>query len=395
MPDCPGVPHHHRPVQESLLGRVALVSMAANVLLILLLIGSLLRLLMHLSSLRQDHVVSSSGAQHRLGDLLRSLAYACFAIGCLLSAARRDADVFVFALALFTMTADAEAEAVATMTAISPRALAARLPDVGDSAEARLRAARLRQLPCLSPEAHRRSGGLVSVLLVVALTSVTDLLWGLSPQVLPLSKGLFLRRVEDSLVVVKLLLKLIFLVTGTRLRFLRPVSKVRSRDTQTARPPTGGGPLFATSVALLFLACVSSTMLTEAADRSAVEAEGGMKPSLSDDVAGLATGPAGMLAVLGSTVSLRSGGIFSAALLGAGTFVALLVDGVWICFGPPALGIAEVGAFLDGNVSETWVALSPVLRADTIMLLLQMPLLLCICVAALYHWLALLPQSKD
>lgn len=368
------------------MGRVALVATAANALLALMLVGSLLRLLLLIASLRHDGDTSSSVAQRGLCSWHSRLSYGVFAISCFLSATRRDADVFVFALALFTATAEGEAEALATIAAISP--------GVGDGAETRLRAARLRQMPCLAPDAQRQSAGLVSVILIVVLTSVTDLLWGLRSEFQSGTEfwsGPSSRRAEACLVCVKFLLKLAFVGTSTRLRLLRPVVRLRLNDIQSSQG--GGGALFASSVGLLCLACVSSALLTEPG-AGVYESHGENHPGLSSDAVGLATGPAGMLSVLGCTVAVRSGGSSRAALLAVGTFVAFLADGLWLSLGPLAVDISEMAALLDGNISQSWLELPPASQNHAIMLLLQMVLLFCMCVAAFYHWFWLVHQHS-
>lgn len=376
------------------------MSMAVTVLLILLLIGSLFRLRLIVSSLRHPVEATITFAQPWLEESLRIISHACFSISCLLCVSRQDPDIFVFALSLFILSADSEAEALATLASVSPDAFATRLPEVGITAEARLRAARLRNLPCLTPDSHRQSGGSYTVLLFVAFTSVADLLWGFSHQHDLTSEGFVpFQRAEKSLLFLKLLLKGLFIVASVPLRLSRTISRKVPNSALTARSmtedvmlcactPICGGLLFATSAALLFLACLSSAILAEGVEREDIQADPILAPSFHDESIKLTGGPAGMLAVLGCTVALQSGGIFLAAILFVTSLMLLLADCIWLAFGPVTLSVAELGTVLHGNVSAIWMMLSPSLQGQAIMLCFQIPLVLNICVSVLCLCLA-------
>mmetsp|Transcript_68632 Transcript_68632/g.205724 ORF Transcript_68632/g.205724 Transcript_68632/m.205724 type:complete len:320 (+) Transcript_68632:1993-2952(+) len=100
----------HTPWEHvGILDRIAVVSMAASLLLHLLLVGSLLRLRWFLSSLHRSTNTTDDVAHVSLATRLRKLSLAGVGVSCALSVGHTDTDSAIFMLALFAVSAGDEA----------------------------------------------------------------------------------------------------------------------------------------------------------------------------------------------------------------------------------------------------------------------------------------------
>lgn len=368
------------------LGRAAVVVNASSVLLLLLLLGAVQQLRSYLVALTQSREPVEPGVHRRWCARVRALAEAGFALSLLLGAVRRDGDCAVFALALFSTTAEEEADAAATVAAVSSHSVAARLPGVGDRAEERLRAARMRHITCLAPDPQRRPGGLLSALLLLLVTSAVDLIWGMSER--DAARSTFVERASLVVLGGKLAVKLVFALATTRLLSLRRTRPADGRD-----PHAGpSGPMFASSVALLLLACVSGGGLgaeTSLRPRPALQSDTRGRAHLDVDellaaqTVGLIATPAGVLAVLGCALALGSGGATGARLLSATSLLGLVAAATWLSsLGLDLAGLASLasGVLLTSTVNFSWQ-----LQACSAVLLAQATLVGGIGVASAYR----------
>ncbi|KAL1525216.1 hypothetical protein AB1Y20_020083 [Prymnesium parvum] len=348
--------------EVALLERVALVAMGASVLLLLLLLLSLLRMRWFLASLRHPAVGAASLLQNHLAARLRRLAFVGVGLSCLLGASATNADTALFALALFALTADGEAEALADLR-LTP-------PPAGEAARPRLAS-------CLAPDPLRRAGGLASVTALVAFTMLADVAWCASRLAAAAPPRDAIAWCELPLTLLQLLLKLSFIVTALHLRLVR--SRAFPAEATRLSPEPAGGSLFLSGCTLLLLAACSASALRVLGDADADEALA---------VARLSAGPVGVLGVLACAVAMRSGGNFLPGLLSATALVTLLVGALWLSLAPPKLGFDALHALLDGQRTASLQELTPLVQLPAVLLMVQLLILLCVCIASMYIWVS-------
>mmetsp|Transcript_34193 Transcript_34193/g.89195 ORF Transcript_34193/g.89195 Transcript_34193/m.89195 type:complete len:289 (+) Transcript_34193:2519-3385(+) len=252
------------------------------------------------------------------------------------------------------------------------RVLATRVPEVGTAREDRIRAAQLRQLPCLKPDAQRRDGGLTSVVLLASFTFVTDLLVCFTLWNRPTAQVL--------LVLVRAVLKAAVVITSLQLRLLLPrLRRHAVSANSTTQVHTDGRALFACGTALILLACLSSIGLLL------------QVPEMIDDTGYkdavlLSSGPMGALGVLVSAVAMKSSGSLAAGLLATGGSGTLFVGVVWLTVGPAQFTWDAVEAVLHWELPEQWTQFPHVMWAQLLVLIFQWTLLVGGCIPGVYAW---------
>ena len=387
----------------SLTGKVSLASSVADVLLLLVLLHALLRLLPTLQV--PTHV---SGTARRLwASRTHYAAAASFCLAVCVSSLRRDVDTALFALALFASSEDAEAASRAALqptgsaAAAAAAAALAAAPDAASSSSLAATAAAAAAaaaapttsaapLACLRPDPARRPGGLLTAVLLAALTGAADLTW-VVPQLRGGPSLQATSAAELFLVLLKLAAKLAFGLSAARLLATR-----RAPSRLELAADERGSFLYTASCMLLVSACVanaSSTLLSDEwlgewlfaesyAPAAALDASHEAAVALA---LGVAAGPTAVLAAAGCAVALGSGGRRGGALLISSALALLCVDCVWLVAGPLALGWEDVARLRELGIPGRWQLLPPPLVGAASTLLLQVPLKLTIAVATAYY----------
>ena len=440
--------------QLDLRDKILLGCSVISLLLIFVLLASFARLARCLSSLmhRADGRLT---AEHSscLAARARAVALLGFCLAALVSCARRDADVPVFALGLHAISAHAEAEAATTLVTLGPalppppaerHGLPFRARSLASpQSEARARwAAELpvrRMLFCLAPDARRRTGGLLSTVSLLTLTSIADGYWGLltftaastvstastastasatsaaasrsgaepasllatlshlSVEAVQSTLVAHAAAVETTLITVKLAVKLLFIPLGVQLVLLRWRSSEGATHAAAGRVTgiAGSGVLFTLSATLLLVASVSTAGLTTVAAAVPTAGSGAAVAIHEADAAdstdsgllaiSLATGPSAALAVLGCGLALGSGGRRLELLISAAAFLASTADASWLIFGPLRLSPTDLVALIEGRISDYWAQLPARLVVPVVSLLLQAPLQLGLCIGAAHN----------
>ena len=353
----------------SLIKKFSFASLAADVVLLLLLLYALLRLLPTLQA------TGTSGAAHRVWlSRTRHAALASFGLAMGLASLRCEPDCAVLALALFATTEDPEVRVVQ-----HPALASGGAGRVGFRAAAALPA-------CFAPNPARRAGGLLTALLLCGLTAAADV-WTLG--VLLRADSSLLASAEPSLILLKLVAKGAFVWCAVQLLNVR---RPPLPHELVASVQEGGNLLHAASALLLITVCLVSVAHTLSADAWLVEWLS-VYPLASLDAAdaaaiaiaiGLAAGPTAALAVKGCGVALGSGGRQSGVLVIASSLVLLLADATWLWAGPLGFRWGDLAPLGSGTLPDRWQVLPSPLMALASTFLLQFPLKLTICVTTAY-----------
>ena len=354
----------------SLIKKLSFASLTADVVLLLLLLYALLRLFLTLQA------AGTSGVARRLWlSRTRHAALASFGLAMGVASLRCEPDCAVLALALFATTEDLEVRRVVQHPALA----SAGAGRVGVRAAAALPA-------CFAPNPARRSGGLLTALLLCGLTAAADV-WTLG--VLLRADSSLLASAEPSLMLLKLVAKGAFVGCAVQLLNVRRSSLPH---TPVASVQEDGNLLHTASALLLVTVCLVSVAHTLSADGWLVEWLSAY-PLASLDAAdaaaiaiatGLAAGPTAALAVTGCGVALGSGGRRGGVLVVASSLVLLLVDATWLWAGPLGLRWGDLAPLGTGTLPDRWQALPSPLMVVASTFLLQFPLKLTICVTTTY-----------
>ena len=354
----------------SLIKKLSFASLTADVVLLLLLLYALLRLFLTLQA------AGTSGVARRLWlSRTRHAALASFGLAMGVASLRCEPDCAVLALALFATTEDLEVRRVVQHPALA----SAGAGRVGVRAAAALPA-------CFAPNPARRSGGLLTALLLCGLTAGADV-WAIG--VLLRADSSLLASAEPSLMLLKLVAKGAFVGCAVQLLNVRRSSLPH---TPVASVQEDGNLLHTASALLLVTVCLVSVAHTLSADGWLVEWLSAY-PLASLDAAdaaaiaiatGLAAGPTAALAVTGCGVALGSGGRRGGVLVIASSLALLLVDATWLWAGPLGLRWGDLAPLGSGTLPDRWQALPSPLMVVASTFLLQFPLKLTICVTTTY-----------